>query len=328
MWPALIRGSVFSSIRNSALLPSDTPSDDSLPSLQHNIIHHNPVDSNTQSTNTKCAMTDNNNNDNNTSDYNLNIWMKKGIINDSTPAPVLSTSRRCEMLSIKELTTNSQAPSTLSSPWTTQTLLGPPEYRLKAEPPQNTNQSSIPSVTMQRNYCMNEGGYDDDYEGNAFSDDDQDLQSTKKETVKEHLLLNHKWKYESSTILSPSADNDSNHDLSLKKIKKKKKTTKDGNNLEDRPHACTICDRRFNRRYNLNAHIRTHDPHRKKLFDCSSCHQSFDRKHDRDRHMDALHYARKHRYLCDLCNASFSRRDALARHMHKLHTSSPSSSSS
>ncbi|ORX63169.1 hypothetical protein DM01DRAFT_1331244 [Hesseltinella vesiculosa] len=89
--------------------------------------------------------------------------------------------------------------------------------------------------------------------------------------------------------------------------------------MRSRPYPCPKCPRRFNRRYNLNAHIRIHDPNRKKLFDCHICTQSFDRKHDRDRHVDAIHYQNKRRVHCELCEASFTRRDALTRHMHKIH---------
>ncbi|CAO3589491.1 unnamed protein product [Absidia cylindrospora] len=129
-------------------------------------------------------------------------------------------------------------------------------------------------------------------------------------------------------VSPPSSPTKMNYEVSMATIatppNKRKPATED----VPRPHACPLCDRRFNRRYNLTAHIRVHDPDRKKLFDCPSCNQSFDRKHDRDRHADALHFEHKHRCYCHLCDASFTRRDALTRHVHKLHTQAQSPTSS
>ncbi|SAM05222.1 hypothetical protein [Absidia glauca] len=269
MWPALIRGSVFSSIRSSALLPSGIPSDDTLSNL-----------SKTTHIGTADLKHPTSNDSNSTGAYNLNNWMKNSTPARNESTPSLPATYRCEMLSIEELTTDNRSQftiPTLDTPWLT---TGP--SRLFPAPENHPGPSTPDNDTNI----------------------DEDDMSDSSDGVKDR-----------PTTTNRSSTTKDSHLLSTTK----KKHTK---NPGDRPYACALCDRRFNRRYNLNAHIRTHDPLRIRLFDCPSCNQSFDRKHDRDRHMDALHYARKRRYICQLCDASFSRRDALARHCHKQHTPS------
>lgn len=273
MWPALIRGSVFSSIRGSALLPSDNNAADTHSNLSD--INHTGI-----STLNANSKHDTSTDISSTGVYNLNNWMKNGTttLNESTTS--LPSTHRCEMLSIEELTTNNRS----HPPWHTtepSQLFPVPENHLGPSTP-------------------------DHYSGIAKDDSSGGFKGRRTTSNRS---------FESSALRS-SAIEASHLPSTIKK-----KTSK---GPDDRPYGCGLCDRRFNRRYNLNAHIRTHDPLRTRLFDCPSCNQSFDRKHDRDRHMDALHYARKRRYICELCDASFSRRDALARHGHKQHTIPPS----
>ncbi|KAJ3327502.1 hypothetical protein HDU76_011683 [Blyttiomyces sp. JEL0837] len=73
---------------------------------------------------------------------------------------------------------------------------------------------------------------------------------------------------------------------------------------------CDLCDRRFARIYNLQAHIKTHSDERN--FKCTECDQSFTRKHDLQRHQKRHSNAKP--YVCNICGRSFARRDALKRH--------------
>ena len=43
------------------------------------------------------------------------------------------------------------------------------------------------------------------------------------------------------------------------------------------------------RKYNLNAHIGTHDKEKSKRFRCNTCHRRFSRKHDLQRHLPRHH---------------------------------------
>ncbi|KAA8914779.1 hypothetical protein TRICI_002838 [Trichomonascus ciferrii] len=84
--------------------------------------------------------------------------------------------------------------------------------------------------------------------------------------------------------------------------------------------ACTLCDKRFTRAYNLRSHLRTHTDERP--FVCTVCGKAFARQHDRKRH-EALHSGEK-KFECRGvlsdgstvwgCGRKFARADALGRH--------------
>ncbi|KAI8926040.1 hypothetical protein BC831DRAFT_392054, partial [Entophlyctis helioformis] len=54
-----------------------------------------------------------------------------------------------------------------------------------------------------------------------------------------------------------------------------------------RRFCCTKCNKTYTRKYNLEAHLRSH--FNVKPFACTSCSESFVRKHDLQRHMQSLH---------------------------------------
>ncbi|ORZ06076.1 hypothetical protein BCR42DRAFT_427659 [Absidia repens] len=403
MWPALIRGSVFSSIRSSALLPSDQSSDDILPSLDDNVSTSIDIE--------------NSNKDNNRSGFDYNNKMHKVTtisMADSTETETPAPARRCEMLSIKELTSNDSPPDTSLprlpySSWTASRTSSPlpvinspslsaTDRHMDTENNRSyVDQCSVLAVTGQLYKIKDETEecsdshhhhqqchqprhhhHHQDYDhhqpvcNNHWHDKNLEQATstgtsslnTKNNTSANATRTNNDNGLSSSSLLIPTADefktrkkrsisssssslsstsssssnadtdkedDDHSQTTATATTKISNSSGSDGGssggnnkrksqNMDDRPFACPLCERRFNRRYNLNAHIRIHDPHRKKLFDCPVCTQSFDRKHDRDRHVDALHFENKRRALCHLCDASFTRRDALTRHMHKLHT--------
>lgn len=63
-------------------------------------------------------------------------------------------------------------------------------------------------------------------------------------------------------------------------VKRKRRPTK--------VYACTFpgCSRVFTRHFNLQTHMKTHDPNREKPFTCDICDKAFGRKVDRDRHLN------------------------------------------
>jgi len=84
--------------------------------------------------------------------------------------------------------------------------------------------------------------------------------------------------------------------------------------------ACTLCDKRFTRAYNLRSHLRTHTDERP--FICTVCGKAFARQHDRKRH-EGLHTGER-KFVCYGllkesagtwgCKRRFARADALGRH--------------
>jgi hypothetical protein len=87
-------------------------------------------------------------------------------------------------------------------------------------------------------------------------------------------------------------------------------------------HHCNLCSRKFTRKHNLMAHIRTHANERP--FVCTVCGQSFVRQHDQKRH-EALHVGGKP-YICGQrpqfvsglawgCGRGFARAESLSLHL-------------
>ncbi|KAI9088347.1 hypothetical protein DFS34DRAFT_640621 [Phlyctochytrium arcticum] len=77
-------------------------------------------------------------------------------------------------------------------------------------------------------------------------------------------------------------------------------------------HPCPFCTKTFSRRFNLTAHLRTHDPHRPRPFTCPTCHNTFTRAHDLSRHASV--HSEDKPFECSRCSTRFTRLDAWKRH--------------
>jgi hypothetical protein len=84
--------------------------------------------------------------------------------------------------------------------------------------------------------------------------------------------------------------------------------------LENAQYSCHLCNKLFQRSYNLKTHLDTHNPIRKKEHACpdQGCDMKFVRKTDLDRHRNSVHFKRKP-FQCMKCDNSFARKDTLRR---------------
>ncbi|KAJ3283121.1 hypothetical protein HK104_010551 [Borealophlyctis nickersoniae] len=90
-----------------------------------------------------------------------------------------------------------------------------------------------------------------------------------------------------------------------------------GRRKPSKVYPCPVpnCPKSFTRRFNLETHIRTHDPHRARPFPCPNCTKTFVRIHDLERHETVHSKAKTHECPDPSCGKRFTRRDALRRHM-------------
>ncbi|KAG9291140.1 hypothetical protein G9A89_013012 [Geosiphon pyriformis] len=105
---------------------------------------------------------------------------------------------------------------------------------------------------------------------------------------------------------------------------KKKRNKRDNEQIQDldvshivlkKNYKCPECSRPFNRKYNMQSHMMTHNPQREKPFRCliDGCGSSFTRKHDLKRHINGIH-KQERQYECQFCRKSFCRKDSWKRH--------------
>ncbi|KAG2185442.1 hypothetical protein INT44_002233 [Umbelopsis vinacea] len=128
--------------------------------------------------------------------------------------------------------------------------------------------------------------------------------------------------FSSSQNLDPSSaddqDNDDEYVPSQSSKRKKSSSTRDATGRPLKRFQCQRkgCGMMFSRRFNLQTHMRVHDPNRLKLFCCDveGCGKNFDRRHDLTRHEATVHRGER-AYHCDYCEKPFSRKDALVRHL-------------
>jgi hypothetical protein len=83
---------------------------------------------------------------------------------------------------------------------------------------------------------------------------------------------------------------------------------------ENAQHTCRQCGKHFQRKYNHDSHMQTHNPTRKKEHICEhrGCGKEFVRKTDLDRHERSVHLKTRP-FVCTLCDHSFARKDTLRR---------------
>ena len=82
-------------------------------------------------------------------------------------------------------------------------------------------------------------------------------------------------------------------------------------------HICAICGKQFHKKYNLEAHINTHDS--EKFFDCvyPKCTRRFKSKVEYNQHVKAHTYLQSP-FSCPVCNKGFNFKKYLDEHL-KIH---------
>ncbi|KAJ8329122.1 hypothetical protein BDV3_006232 [Batrachochytrium dendrobatidis] len=80
----------------------------------------------------------------------------------------------------------------------------------------------------------------------------------------------------------------------------------------NRKFPCNVCGKSFTRKYNLDAHLRSHNNIKPYL--CPECSDAFVRKHDLQRHVVSVH-KRSSFGPCPYCHRTYSRSDSFRKHM-------------
>ena len=110
-----------------------------------------------------------------------------------------------------------------------------------------------------------------------------------------------------------------------------------------KPFKCPKCDYQCEKKYRLNAHVKTHDkdrkcPHCEKLFSrnnnmkrhiikrhqnnkdkCLHCNEKFLKKIEREKHITEKHKDLRTKYPCEICNKEYVRENLLKEHKKTKH---------
>ncbi|ERF74365.1 hypothetical protein EPUS_02052 [Endocarpon pusillum Z07020] len=83
----------------------------------------------------------------------------------------------------------------------------------------------------------------------------------------------------------------------------------------EKRYVCSVCNRAFDKKYNLREHEKKHDPSRVSPHVCPEpgCGKRLGRRTDVNRHFQSVHEKAK-RFVCTKCFKRFDRKDTLARH--------------
>ena len=76
------------------------------------------------------------------------------------------------------------------------------------------------------------------------------------------------------------------------------------NSSTSKRHKCSLCEKRFHRKWDFNIHMRFHN--NEKPFSCSHCDKRFTQKGDLKRHV--LTHTGHKPFTCTVCDVSFTRR--------------------
>jgi hypothetical protein len=116
-------------------------------------------------------------------------------------------------------------------------------------------------------------------------------------------------------------NDNTDEDYTPSSVNAKRKRVSNTRDVDGRPVKRFECPRqecgmKFSRRFNLQTHMRVHDPNRLKNFRCDvkDCGKHFDRRHDLTRHVATVHHGER-AYHCEFCDKPFSRKDAMVRHV-------------
>ncbi|XP_055622687.1 gastrula zinc finger protein XlCGF7.1-like [Toxorhynchites rutilus septentrionalis] len=80
----------------------------------------------------------------------------------------------------------------------------------------------------------------------------------------------------------------------------------------EKPHKCTVCDKRFIQATQLRSHMFHHTG--ENGFDCDNCGMAFNRKARLDEHIRFVHN-KEYPLQCEVCSKGFMRKEDLSRHM-------------
>ena len=88
-------------------------------------------------------------------------------------------------------------------------------------------------------------------------------------------------------------------------------------NIGEKPHACSLCDKRFRQTSHLNHHVRTvHDKvERPRSRVCGECGKGFKSWVELEKH--ALTHSDERPFRCQVCQRGFIQRVHLQNHMMK-----------
>lgn len=68
---------------------------------------------------------------------------------------------------------------------------------------------------------------------------------------------------------------------------------------------CEICNKSFNARHRLAAHMLRHEPEESKKFQCKKCEKRFPKKFLLNKHISLVHSNENEEIICHLCNKKF-----------------------
>lgn len=78
-------------------------------------------------------------------------------------------------------------------------------------------------------------------------------------------------------------------------------------------YQCDTCGKRFNKKYNLSRHLKTHSTN--DVYRCTQCNRYFQKEDEMRTHMDNAHP----RLICDICRVAITRKGDMDTHIAIMH---------